>query len=436
MPKIQRNMGLRFNHFLLTFKILAFALLLVGGADSGAVRAQDGEKLFKQNCSSCHRIDQDMTGPALKGTRERWEGREELLYKWIQNPAAVADMGDPYVNSLLAEWMPRAGLMNAQAVTREEIDAILDYVDNWEPPVAEETTTAQDDAPAVGDGGISSTWLLIVVFILLILVFSLWGVRSSLKKLQDAIAESEGREITPEMPFGEKAKIWLWDNKVYVSVFGIFVVVYLAVAGYDALMGVGVYTGYTPDQPIKFDHSLHAGENGVACVYCHHSATKSKHAGIPSTNICMNCHKAINQGRSDEGTAEIQKIYAAVGWDPDTQQYTGEENPIQWVRVHVLPDHAYFNHAQHYVVGEIECQECHGQIQEDYTVAGQYAPLTMGWCIDCHNQTAVKMDGNGYYDEVHSRLVDHNKEELKKYLEDGTITARELGGWECSKCHY
>ena len=150
----------------------------------------------------------------------------------------------------------------------------------------------------------------------------------------------------------------------------------------------------------------------------------------------MNCHKAIGEGRSEEGTAEIQKIYAAVGWDEDKQEYTGEEKPIKWVKVHNLPDHAYFNHAQHYVVGQIECQECHGQIQEEYTVAGQHAPLTMGWCIDCHNQTQVAMDGNGYYDEIHERLKDHGKEELKKYLEDGSITAKELGGWECSKCHY
>lgn len=430
-------MGLQLKHFLLTLKSLAFTALLIGGLGAGEASAQDGEKLFKQNCSSCHKVNQNMTGPALKGTRERWEGREELLYQWIQNPAAVADMGDSYVNALLAEWMPRSGLMNAQAVNKEEIDAILDYVDNWEPPAPKVADgPAAETASVDQDGGISSTWLLIVVFILLILVFSLWGVRSSLNKLQKAMAESEGREIQPDMPFGEKAKIWLWDNKVYVSIGGIFVVVYLAVAGYDALMDVGVYTGYTPEQPIAFDHKLHAGENGVACVYCHHSATKSKHAGIPSTNICMNCHKGINEGRSEEGTAEIQKIYAAVGWDQDRQEYTGEENPIQWVKVHNLPDHAYFNHAQHYVVGQIECQECHGQIQEDYTVAGQYSPLTMGWCINCHNETAVQMDGNGYYDEVHSRLVDHNKEELKKYLEDGTITARELGGWECSKCHY
>lgn len=421
--------------FLLTVKSLALLAFVVGLIGAVDLQAQDGEKLFKQNCSSCHKIDQNMTGPALKGTRERWAGKEELLYLWIKNPNAAMDSGDGYVKALVNEWKPRAGIMPAQAVSDDEITAILDYIDNWTPPVAQ-VATATETVAVYTDQGLSSTWLLIIIFILLILMFSLWGVKSSLTKLKRAIAESEGQELEPELSFADKSKMWLWDNKVFVSIASIFILVYFVTLGWDSLLGVGVYTGYTPEQPIKFSHKLHAGENGVACVYCHHSATKSKHAGIPSTNICMNCHKAINEGRSEEGTADIQKIYAAVGWDPDLQQYTGEENPIQWIKVHNLPDHAYFNHAQHYTVGQIECQECHGQIQEDYTVAGQYSPLTMGWCIDCHNQTAVKMEGNGYYDEVHSRLVDNNKEELKKYLEDGTITARELGGWECAKCHY
>jgi hypothetical protein len=125
-----------------------------------------------------------------------------------------------------------------------------------------------------------------------------------------------------------------------------------------------------------------------------------------------------------------------VGWDLETRSYTGEEKPIKWVKVHNLPDHVYFNHAQHYEVGNIQCQECHGQVQEDYTVAKQFAPLTMGWCIECHNETQVTMEGNGYYEEIHERLVDHGKEDLRNYLEDGAITAKELGGWECAKCHY
>jgi len=417
-------------------RVILTALIAVSLIGVGEVSAQDGEKLFKANCSACHKVNQNMTGPALKGVEERWAGKQELLYLWIKNPAEVKDMGDPYVNKLLAEWEPKSGLMNAQAVNDEEITAILDYVKNWEPPVRDQVAEGEPVAEIPAERGLSTTWLLIVVFILLILIFSLWSVRSSLNKLQNSMLEAEGEEVAPELSFGDKTKIWLWQNKVFVSVIGILVVVYLAVSGYEALMGIGVYQGYTPEQPIKFSHKLHAGENGVACVYCHHSALKSKHAGIPSGNICMNCHKGISQGRSEEGTAEIMKIYEAVGWDMDAQEYTGEEKPIKWIKVHNLPDHAYFNHAQHYVVGQIECQECHGQMQEEYTVAGQHAPLTMGWCINCHNETQVMMDGNEYYDEIHERLKNNGKEELKAYLEDGAITARELGGWECAKCHY
>jgi mono/diheme cytochrome c family protein len=427
----------RFSKELLpVLKVCSIALLVAGGLGWNEAAAQDGEKLFKANCASCHKVDQNLTGPALKGTRERWAGREELLYLWIKNPNAAIATGDAYIRGLLQEWQPRSGIMAAQAVNDAEITAILDYIDNWTPPAPLTPGPGVEVPVAAPDGGLSTTWLLIVLFILLILVFSLWGVRSSLGKLNSTIREAQGLEAEPEISFGERSRQWLWENKVLVSIAGILVFVYLVTLGWDALLGVGVYTGYTPDQPIKFNHTLHAGENGIACVYCHHSATKSKHAGIPSVNICMNCHKGINQGRSEEGTKEIQKIYAAVGWDPDKMAYTGEENPIQWIKVHNLPDHAYFNHAQHYTVAQIECQECHGQIQAEYTVAGQYSPLTMGWCINCHNQTEVKMEGNGYYDEVHRRLADHNKEELKKYLEDGIITARELGGWECAKCHY
>lgn len=409
-------------------------LFMAGVAGVGNLSAQDGEALFKGNCSSCHKIDENMTGPALQGVSARWKGKEELLVLWIQNPTAALETGDPYIKKLVAEWLPKAGMMTPQSVSVEEIDAIIEYVETWVPPVAEVGVVAVAAEPV--EKGLSTTWMLIIFFILLVVVFSLLGVRSSLTRLNNSFVEAEGGEPEADLTFGDRAKLWVSNNKVFVSISAMLVIVYLVVVGYGALSEIAVYTGYTPEQPIKFNHTLHAGENGVACVYCHSSATKSKHAGIPSTNICMNCHKGISKGRSEEGTADIQKIYEAVGWDKENQEYTGEEKPLKWVKVHNLPDFAYFNHSQHYVVGQIECQECHGEIQEDYTVAGQYSPLTMGWCIDCHNTTEVVMEGNGYYDEIHERLVENGKEELKEYLEDGSITAKELGGWECAKCHY
>lgn len=420
--------------------VVVFVLGTVGITRSFA---QDGEKLFKQNCSSCHLVDKDMVGPALKGVQERWEGKIDLLHQWIHNPAKVKDVGDPYVDKLLAEWLPKGGLMPAQMVSDDDITAILEYIENYKAPEAKPAAAGGDanaSAATPGDesseGGMSSAWLVIIIFILLILVFSLGGVRSSLTKIDRSILESQGEVLEPEPTFAQRTRAWAWKNKGFVGVLSVLIVAYLCTIGYEALMGVGVYEGYTPEQPIKFNHTLHAGDNKIACVYCHTGALTSRHAGIPSANICMNCHKGISEGRSADGTADIQKIYDAIGWDPETRSYSGEEKPIKWVKVHNLPDLAYFNHAQHYVVGQIECQQCHGEIQQNNIVASQFAPLTMGWCIDCHNHTAVKMDGNGYYDEIHKRLVDNGKEELKQYLEDGTITARELGGWECAKCHY
>jgi hypothetical protein len=147
--------------------------------------------------------------------------------------------------------------------------------------------------------------------------------------------------------------------------------------------------------------------------------------------VCMNCHSAISEGPIT-GKTEIAKIYDAVGWDVDTREYTGETKPIKWVKVHNLPDHVYFNHSQHVKVGEVECKTCHGPVTE-MGVAEQFAPLTMSWCIDCHNKTEVQMAGNGYYDEIHKRL---RVEDLKSFMEDDKISVKELGGWECAKCHY
>ena len=196
---------------------------------------------------------------------------------------------------------------------------------------------------------------------------------------------------------------------------------------FDMLLGIGVTTNYQPEQPIAFSHKLHAGINGVDCNYCHSSARHSKHSGIPSANVCMNCHTYINQGPS--GTKEIQKIYDAVGFDPETRTYIEgyDKKPIKWVRIHNLPDHAYFNHSQHVVAGGLECQECHGPVEE-MDVLYQYSELTMGWCVECHRETEVKMEGNNYYTHLH--------EQLKEKYKDEKITVDKIGGLECAKCHY
>ena len=194
---------------------------------------------------------------------------------------------------------------------------------------------------------------------------------------------------------------------VVAFVFGVFVLKTVI----DGLYQVGIQQGYAPKQPIAFSHKLHAGQYEIDCNYCHTGVRKGKSANIPSANICMNCH-----GQILTESPEIQKIYAAI-----------ENNqPIEWVRVHNLPDLAYFNHAQHVQVGNQECQTCHGEIQE-MEIVEQFAPLTMGWCINCHKETNVATRGNAYYDNLVELHSQHSKEPLK--VED-------IGGLECAKCHY
>ena len=228
-----------------------------------------------------------------------------------------------------------------------------------------------------------------------------------------------------------------------VLVTSIFLLLGSAYFAYGWMMQVGVDQGYAPIQPIHYSHKIHAGDNKIECKYCHSSARVSKHSGIPSLNVCMNCHKSIYEyAGNPEGptkedlengytnefyTGEIKKLYKAVGWDEENQKYTGESQPVEWVRIHNLPDFAYFNHSQHVSVAGVECQTCHGPVEE-MEIMYQYSPLTMGWCIDCHRETNVKVEGNEYYEKIHAELS-------KKYGVEN-LTAAQLGGLECGKCHY
>jgi len=421
-----------------------FLVLSLGAHAQGSDAAQyaAGEKLFKGNCASCHKPDKDLTGPAMAGARARWEGKGDI-HAWVKNSSAYLKTGNPYANELFVKW--NKSVMTAQALNDEEIDAVLYYSDNYVPPAPKGGPVAETASNGSADTGSNWPWLVVIGLLLAVVAVSLSGVKSS---LTNAVREAEGQEPLPDMTTGQKLRLWAWNNKAFATIIALFVVVFITLKLWDAAWVIGVYGGdevehYKPEQPINFPHSLHAGkvEAGnlaIDCQYCHNSVEKSKHAGIPTTNVCMNCHKAVAEGRSAEGTAEIQKIYAAAGWDPAALKYTGKIEPVKWVKVHNLPDHAYFNHSQHVKVGQIECQECHGPIDEKMVVAEQWSPLTMGWCLDCHNTKDVKMAGNGYYDEIMARLeeTDMGHAELKKYLEDGKITVRELGGFECAKCHY
>ncbi|MBX2972373.1 MAG: c-type cytochrome [Flavobacteriales bacterium] len=434
MPLVARTSE-RFTG-LLYASLTAFLFLFASAAHA----QPDGEKLFKGNCGACHKPDKDMTGPMLKGARERWEGKGDI-HAWVKNSSTYLKTGNPYANELFEKW--KKSPMTAQALSDEEIDAILDYADNFAPPVPT-TPTGGTPVPEGPQETSNWPWLVVIALLLLVVGLSLTGVK---KSLTNAVREAEGKEPLPDQSFGQSLRSWAWKNKAFATIIGLFIVVFATLKLWDAAWVIGVYGGdevphYKPEQPIKFDHTLHAGKAdagnlAIDCQYCHSGAEKSRHAGIPSTNVCMNCHKAVDSGKKT-GTTEIAKIYAAVGWDPVAKEYTGKEEPVKWVKVHNLPDHAYFNHSQHVAVGKLECQECHGPIDEKMDVAEQWAPLTMGWCIDCHGTKDVKMAGNGYYDEVMARLeaTDMGHAELKKYLEDEKISVKELGGWECSKCHY
>ena len=230
----------------------------------------------------------------------------------------------------------------------------------------------------------------------------------------------------------------LWNvfvkNKIITVVVGLLLFFTSTYFAYGYLMQVGVDQGYQPIQEIHYSHKIHAGDNQIDCKFCHSAARTSKTAGIPSLNVCMNCHKTIDeytgpvtaQYTKEFYDGEIQKLYQAVGWDPENMAYTGVQKPVKWTRIHNLPDHVYFNHSQHVTVAGVACQQCHGDVQT-MEVVEQHAPLTMGWCINCHRTTEVN-DANPYYEKIHEQLA------AKKGK--GKLTIAELGGLECGKCHY
>ncbi|MCF8277856.1 MAG: c-type cytochrome [Flavobacteriales bacterium] len=391
------------------------------------VFAQDGEKLFKQNCATCHLpTDKPVVGPGLKGITDRAPS-EDWIVKWVKSPAAMIASGDAYANSV-KDFSPTM-MTDFGYLSDDEIKAIIGYVVDYKEPVVEGPTGST--GPETGGGGGSGTLdegmlrnvLIGVAGLLLVLIMILSSVRKSLTLL---VSNKEGVEAPIERGTWGSITHWLNTHRGWTGVF--FLVLTLAFLRWGTIYlmdNVGIYQGYKPEQPIAFSHKIHAGQNGINCVYCHTSAEKGKTAGIPSLNVCMNCHTYVDKGPT--GTTEIAKIYAALDFDPVTKTYGDNPTPVKWVRVHNLPDLAYFNHSQHVVVGKIECQQCHGEVQE-MGVAEQFSPLTMGWCVNCHRETQVQVADNGYYEDMHERMPG--------WHDGNPVTVEKIGGLECAKCHY
>jgi len=401
-------------------------------AFNNVAKAQDieaGGKLFKQNCAACHKVDKKAIGPALGGVTERRD--QEWLLRWVRNNQELRESGDADAIAIYEEFNGSAMPAYPQ-FSDDDILNILAYVESeWAAmqaaPVAAE---GGDGAVAAADGGAgaASGPGLDVVYVLGGVVAFLLIITYVLVRIKNMLLSMQGREPKSLVDDAIGYANWFSKNKtaiVIVAIIGGVIGVNYLWAG---MTSIGVDQNYQPKQPIAFSHELHAGQNEIDCNYCHSSARHSAMSGIPSANVCMNCHMYIQEG-PEYGTTEIQKIYDAVGWDPSKMAYKEdyETKPIEWVRIHNLPDLAYFNHSQHVVAGQVECQTCHGPIEEMKEVY-QYSPLTMGWCINCHRETEVKMADNAYYDKLH--------DELKEKYKGEKITVEMIGGLECGKCHY
>ena len=383
-----------------------------------------GEKLYNANCTQCHAINEVVIGPALKGIEERRE--RPWLLSWIKNSQKMIQSGDEYAVALYEKYKKVA--MPAYPFTDAEIISILEYIDvasKVVPQIASAAEVGSEDSKAGVDEGVSNSFmyaiLIVFIFVLALILVVLGLIISLLTKYIGS--NKEVSSVDRELVADQKINVFsfLKSNAVLGLVIFVFVAVGLK-TGIDGLFTIGVQQGYMPTQPIAYSHELHAGQYEIDCQYCHTGVRKSKSANIPSANICMNCHVAIKPE-----SKEIQKIYAAIDYDPETGEYGEETQPIEWVRVHNLPDLAYFNHSQHVQVGGLECETCHGPIKE-MEVVYQYSDLTMGWCINCHRETNVKSKGNDYY----TNLVElHNEKNTKEPMK-----VEDIGGLECSKCHY
>lgn len=404
-----------------TSLMLLFAVTTLHAQD-----VKEGEKIFKSKCTSCHAIDRKVVGPALKGVPDTKS--EEWLIKWIRNSQALIATGDAEAVKIFEEYN-KSVMTSFTDLSDDQIKSVIAFIKDAS---VEKPKDAATSGAAAKDDNASMFMILGLIAVVVLAVVVIVVLNRVIRTLENVIAKNQEAIAAQQEPednqrFVKFAKAFV-KNKKLVGFTVLMLVALLAVGGWKTMWNVGVHEGYKPVQPIKFSHQIHAGVNKIECQYCHGGAFKSKNASIPSANVCMNCHNTITASEHYDGeiSPEIAKIYRALDWNPETRTYGNNPKPIQWVRIHNLPDFAYFNHSQHVVVAGVECQTCHGPIQNMEEVY-QYSPLTMKWCVDCHKKTDIKSD-NKYYEDLikaHERIKKGEK-----------MTAAMIGGLECGKCHY
>jgi mono/diheme cytochrome c family protein len=409
---------------LFVLSIFVFSTLKIAAQGDAAA----GKTVFTSKCASCHAMQSKVVGPPLEGVVALWED-QDMLKRWIRNYQDAVDAGYPRAKEIL----PYASTQMQQfgsTITDVEIENVIAYIRDFKPPVVD--PKRPEDPKGDGQGAIIFG---IISIILAIIALILMQVNSNLKKLSD---DKEGI-MRPE-------PVAFYKNKTYITLAAI---IFFVAGGYfvaKGAIGLGRQKDMQPEQPIYYSHKVHAGLNQINCLYCHGGAMEGKQASIPSVNVCMNCHKQISEykgpkifdaaGNEINGTSEINKLYEYAGVDPKNPGAfdPSKAKPIPWIRIHNLPDHAYFNHAQHVNAGKQQCQSCHGEITDMHEVK-QFSELSMSWCINCHRQTNVNFNydstsGNKFY-SIYEKF--HN--DIKAGKMD-SVKVEHIGGLECQKCHY
>jgi hypothetical protein len=333
------------------------------------------QKMYS-SCVRCHTIGKGkLIGPDLLGMNERHS--RNWLTNFIRSSDSMIKSGDTAATKIYLAYgkLP----MPNHNFSSEETKRLIDYI------------AAEGDKARVNPGFLDNTfslkpksnnWLIIIaIYIILFSIFDLVFTKFIKFKIVHVLLLLAGISLIGKITAEE-----------------------------SILLGRSM--GYEPDQPIKFSHRQHAGQYKINCVYCHTGVYESRYAGIPPAGLCLNCHNVIRKG-TNTGEKEIDKIHQAIE--------TGK--PIKWVKVYNLPDFVFFSHAQHYNVGRVECKVCHGDVAK-FGRQMQYTDLSMGWCINCHRQTNINYD-NKYYANYKFNHDSKSK-----------VTVEDIGGNNCSKCHY